>query len=91
MLAFTILHYTLILADDADHPLGNKWQDSECYQFLIDELNPKLDKAIDKPLGTAPKFATNPLTQVRMTKMPQYCTICGTTRLAIQCEAISAT
>ena len=52
------------LANDTGHPLGNKWQDSENYQILIDKLNPLLDKAIDQPDGIAPKYATNSLTQV---------------------------
>jgi len=44
--------------------LGNKWQDSEDYRILTDELDPILDKAIDQPDGIAPRYATNPLTQV---------------------------
>jgi len=44
--------------------LGKKWQDSEDYQILIDELDLLLDKAIHQPDGIAPKFAAKPLTQV---------------------------
>ena len=54
----------IYLAGDTGHPLGNKWQDSEDYRILINELDPILDKAIDQPDGIAPKYATNPLTQV---------------------------
>jgi len=48
----------------AVHLLGKKWQNSEDFQMLIDELDPLLDKAIHQPDGKAPKYATNPLTQV---------------------------
>jgi len=54
----------IYLAGDTGHPLGNKWQDSEDYQILINELDPLLDKAIEQPDGIAPKYATGPLTQV---------------------------
>ena len=59
------MYWSIIyLAGDTGHPLGNKWQDSEEYRILTGDLDPILDKTIDQPDGIAPKYATNPLTQV---------------------------
>ena len=52
------------LAGDTGNPLANKWLASENRQLLDVELDPLLEKAIDQPDAIAPKYATNPLTQV---------------------------
>ena len=52
------------LAGDTGNPLANKWLTSESCRLLIVKLNPLLEKAIDQPDAIAPKYATNPLTQV---------------------------
>ena len=52
------------LAGDTGNPLANKWLASENHRLLDVELDPLLEKAIDQPDAIAPKYATNPLTQV---------------------------
>ena len=59
----------LNLAGDSGNPLVNKWLASENCRLLNVELEPILEKAIDQPDAIAPKYATNPLTQVLTYKL----------------------
>ena len=56
--------YVNLAGDSGGNPLADKWLASENHQLLELELEPLLEKAIDQPDAIAPKYATNPLTQV---------------------------